>query len=440
MNISIGSLHSVVLLFLISLVFSLTGCTSASTEAPETPSITPVVPTASQTPTIVPTETQSPTDTPIPFVPRATIKIASHSPLSGDQALVGTDIMRGAELAINQLADPLRELGYKVELVRHNDRNDMGIAVKVAKEIVADPDILCVVGPYTSRILNQVKEIYHQAGLAFISPSATAAFATDSGYLEVNRVVGRHDVQGAVGAQFAKAQGFSRVFIISQSEKYAQFNAYHFRNQASLMGIEVVGDMTTDATEKFGPLIDRIVAGNADLVYFSTLSVEQAGTFFREARAAGYAGAFLGNEGINNPALHEFAGPLLIDGSGMYYTAIAAAASYYPKAAAFLEDFETLYDGTPQIFAAHAYDAAGICMDALEEASKAKAGEIPTRAEVASAIRALQDYQGITGVYNFNKYGDPDPAQYFVFQVVSTDPDDWDQNTLVTSFEMVPPE
>jgi len=438
MNIATFFHHRyVVFLLLITFVLSLTSCAPATIEAPMTPSATAVIPIT--TPTTRPTETRVPTDTPTPFVPKATIKIASHSPLSGDQAVFGTDIMRGAELAVKQLTDPLTESGYKIELVPYDDKNDIGVAVAISKEIVADPEILCGVGPYASRILNQVKEIYHQAGLAFVSPSTTAAYVTASGYLEVNRVVGRHDGQGAAGAQFAKAQGFSRVFIISQGGDYARFNAYHFRNEASRMGVDVVGNMTTDATENFEWLIDRIIVANADSIYFSTLSVEQAGTFFREARAAGYMGAFLGNEGIDNPAVLEFAGPLLIDGGGMYYTSIVASASYYPGAAEFLEDFETLYGGTPQMFAAQAYDAAGVCIKAIEGASKAKGGEIPTRSEVANAIRALKDYKGITGTYNFDKNGDPNPAQYFIFQVVSTDPADWNQNTLVTSYDVDPP-
>jgi branched-chain amino acid transport system substrate-binding protein len=441
MNNLKSSSHLVVSLLLIGLIV-VSGCAPApaTVQAFITPLATIGVPTASQTPTKLPTATLVPTETMTPFVPRATLKIASHSPLTGDQALIGTDIMRGAELAVKQLPAPLMDLGYEIELVPHDDQNDMGVAVTVAKEIAADPDTLCVVGPYTSRILNQVKEIYHQAGLAFISPSATAVFASASGYPEVNRVIGRHDGQGAAGAQFANAQGYSKVFVISQGSDYAQFNAYHFRNEASRMGMDVVGNMTTEATEKFGLYLDRIISTSAEVVYFSTLDVEQAGTFFREARAAGYMGAFLGNEGIDNPALLEFAGPLLIDGGGMYYTRTAAPASSYPGAAAFLEDFETRYGGLPQIFAAQAYDAAGICMKAIEEASKAKGGEIPTRAEVAKAIRALQDYKGITGVYNFNKNGDPNPAQYFVFQVVSTDPENWHQNPLVSSFEVMPPE
>ena len=45
----------------------------------------------------------------------------------------------------------------------------------------------------------------------------------------------------------------------------------------------------------------------------------------------------------------------------------------------------------------------------------------------------------ITGTYNFDKNADPNPAQYFIFQVVSTDPADWNQNTLVTSYDVDPP-
>lgn len=432
-------LHSVVSLLLIVLL-GVTGCAPARVEASVTPTSTIAMPTASRTPTIVPTETLIPTETVTPFVPKAIIKIASQSPLSGDLAVGGTDIMRGAELAIRHLADPLMGLGYAIELAPYDDQNDFGVAVANAKKIVADPEILCGVGPYTSRIFIQVEEIYHQAGLAFVSPSTTAVFVTESGYLEVNRVVGRNDGEGGAGGQFAKAQNFARVFIISQNTDPAKFIAKNFRNQASRLGVTVVGDMSTDAMEKFDRLIDRIMANNADLVYFSTLNPEQAGGFFREARAAGYMGTFMGPSSLDTASLLEFAGPLLIDGGGMYYTNVVLPASGYPDDTNFVDDFETLYGVTPQLFSAQAYDAAGVCMKAIEEASKAKGGDIPTRADVATAIRALQDYQGITGTYNFNKNGDPDPAQYFVFQVVSVDPNDWNQNTLVTSFEVAPPE
>jgi len=371
-----------------------------------------------------------------PFIPKATIKIVSHSPLSGDFSNFGTDIMRAAELAVQQLAGPLTDLGYKIELVPYDDKSNIETAVANANEIIADPEVLCGVGHFASNLTIPTSELYHKAGLAFVSPSSTAPTVTDRGYLEVNRTVGRNEGQGVAAAQFAQAQGFTKVFIISHSWDYGKINVYNFKNEAVRLDIYVVGNMTTDRMEHFDIIIARVLATQPDLVYFAA-NPDQAGSFFREARAAGYMGVFLG-VGMN-ASLLDFSGPLLVDGGGMYYTDMAAPASYYPDAAKFVEDFQNMYGTTPLIFAAQAYDAAGICLKAIEEASKAKGGDLPTRAEVAKAIRALKDYKGITGIYNFNKKGDPTLADYFVYKVVSVDTGKWDQNTVVASFKVAPP-
>src|SRR3990172_2673922 len=79
------------------------------------PPPTPVeirLPTAA--PTTPPTETPVPSPTPTPFVPRGVIKIASQSPLSGNQEIFGEDIRRGAALAVLQLSGSLEKQGYQV--------------------------------------------------------------------------------------------------------------------------------------------------------------------------------------------------------------------------------------------------------------------------------------------------------------------------------------
>jgi branched-chain amino acid transport system substrate-binding protein len=175
---------------------------------------------------------------------------------------------------------------------------------------------------------------------------------------------------------------------------------------------------------------------NSDLVYLSG-SVDQVGPFIRKARAAGYTGAFLGLDA--SPALVDLAGPLLIENGGMYYTSTSAPVNYYPDAAKFVEVFDNSYGTLPQSYAVQAYDATGICLKAIEEASKSNSGELPTRNEVAIAIRGLVDYKGITGIFNFNKNGDPTLIDYFAFKVASVDTSKWDQNPLVAVFKVEPP-
>jgi branched-chain amino acid transport system substrate-binding protein len=280
------------------------------------------------------------------------------------------------------------ELGYAVELETYDDQMNPRFAIARADEISANGEILCGVGPYSSRIFNEIELIFHNAGLPFVAPSTTAAFVTASGYPEINRVVGRNDAQGAAGAQFAKDHGFGRVAVISESSAYARFNAGHFTEEASRLGVEVSANLRTDAVSNFSSLVNRVMADNADLVYFSTLRSDQAGGFFKEARAAGYMGAFLGPDQLDNPNLLLSSGPSLRVGSGTYYTAMAAPASGYPDAADFVESYQDLYKGPPPLYSAEAYDAAGICLSAIRRAAEAKGGDLPTRAEVAQAIRS----------------------------------------------------
>jgi len=405
--------------------------------------ITVLTATSSPIPTIQPqsTETQIPTvtQTLTPFVPRAVVKIVSHVPLSGNQAVFGQDILHGAELAVHQLSGPLNELGYKVELVTYDDQNLAETALVNAQQVVADPEILCGIGHYDSDITIAASDIYHQAGLAFIAPSATAPLLTGQSFLEVNRVIGRSDGQGAAAAKFAKDRGFTKVFIVSQKSEISLRNAESFRAESGLMGIKRVGSVISNLTpENTNMFISQIMKAKPDLVYISS-AANQAIPFLSQLRAAGYVGAILGTDKLGSQSMIKAAGPSLVEGGGMFYTILNPPAESYSEATQFIQDFYDQYGTDPLSFAARAYDATGICLKAIEEASNAKGGTPPTRAEVAKAIREVQDYKGITGTYSFNSHGDPDPMQYYVYQVVSTDTNGGDKNPIIATYEISPP-
>jgi branched-chain amino acid transport system substrate-binding protein len=364
-------------------------------------------------------------------VPKAVIKIVSQSPAY-------SDIAHAAGLAIEESSGALAALGFQVEFVAYDDQADIDVAVKNARELIADPEVLCGVGHYNSLVMINASDLYHVAGLAFISPSNTAPRVTDRGYLEVNRLVGRDDGQGAAAAGFAQSQAFTRVFAVRGPEDFAARNAEAFKRQAAQLGIQLVGEYkASPGMENYEAIVNHLLKAGADLVYFSGFA-GQAGPFIQKARLAGYAGAFLLMDG--DPSVMASAGPLALEGGGLYYVAIAVSPRLLPAAADFVEEFRLHYDAEPQQFAAEAYDAAGICLEAIEAAVQAKAGELPTRKEVAQAIRAIKDYQGISGVINFNENGDPNPTRYFIFKVAAVDPSHWDQNTLVTTLESAPPE
>ena len=382
----------------------------------------------------------SPALTSTPFAPEAIIKIFSNVPLSGDFTEFGEDIWRGSELAIRQLSSALNEYGYQVELVAYDDQNKLEIALANAQAIAADSDVLCGVGHYDSDITIAASDVYHRGQLPFVAPSATGVLLTDRSYREANRVVGHDQGQGIAAAQFVQAQGYRSIYIISREDENSLRNAEHFRTATGSLGIKWLGSAVTNRTDEI--MVDRtaslVMNANPDLLYI-TSSAEEAIPFFLALRSAGYLGTFLGTDRLDNPSALSAAGPSLLEGGGLYYTITSPPAQYYPNTEVFIEDFRNRFAAEPRSYAARAYDATGICLKAIEEASRAKGGNLPTRSEVASAIRALQSYQGVTGTYTFNRQGDPNSVQYYVFQVTSLDPASWTRNPVVASFEVNPP-
>lgn len=366
------------------------------------------------------------------------IKIATQSPLSGDMSVVGVDIKRGAELAVEQLGGPLTEMGFKIELAPFDDQGNPDTGVANAKQIVSDPAILCVVGHYNSGVQIPSSEEYHNAGLANVSPANTNPKVTTRGYLEVNRIVGRDDVQGVVGADFAAEKGMKSAFVVHDKTAYGQGIAEFFKQEAEKKGIQVLGFEGTEEKANFDALLTPIMAANPDVVYFGGM-YGQAAVLFKQAREKGYMGMFLSDDGFDSSDAAKIGGQTLLDGKGTFYSTVSGPAAVYPGTAKFIADFKAKFGSDPQPFAAQGYDSAGICLKALEAAAKAKNGETPTRAEVANAIRALQDYAGITGTITFNSIGDPVLAKYFVIEVGAADPAKWPENPIEQILEIAPP-
>ena len=377
----------------------------------------------------------TPAASPTPAV-KGTIKIATQSPLSGGQAALGEGIKNGAQLAIEQLKGPIEALGFKVELVPFDDQAKPDVGVANAKQLVNDPDILAVIGHLNSSVAIPSSETYKDYDLVMVSPANTNPCITDRGYLVVNRVCGRDDVQGAVGAEFAFNElKVKTAFVIHDKTIYGQGVAEFFKKRFEELGGKVLGFEGTEEKANFDPLITAIQAANPELSFFGGI-YDQAGVFFRQAREKGVKAIFLGPDGMDSSELAKIAGDAVV---GMYYTSVAAPPTVYEGAKKFIQDYKAKFGKDPEPFSAQAYDATAIVLKAIEAAINEAGGQKPSRKAVAQKVRATKDFQGITGVITFDERGDPVKAKYFVIKVVSGKPEDWGNNQLVKTLELAPP-
>jgi len=336
------------------------------------------------------------------------------------------------------LSGPLTQMGFTVQLASYDDQGNPDVGVANSKNIVADPTILCVDGHYNSGVQIPSSENYHTAGLANVSPANNNPKVTDRGYKEVSRIVGRDDTQGAVGAQYAQSLGLKTAYVLNDKTTYGEGIATYFKAKAESLGMQVLGFEGTDEKANFDAILSPILAANPDVIYFGGM-FDQIAVFFKQARQKGFTGMFLSDDGFDSSDAAKIGGQPLLDGKGTFYSTVSGPASVYEGTAKFITDFKAKYNHDPQPFAAQSYDAAGICLKAIENAAKANGNKLPTRAAVTDAVRALKDYPGITGTINFNKNGDLTAAKYFVIQVSSPDPAQWANNKIVQTLTLEPP-
>jgi branched-chain amino acid transport system substrate-binding protein len=352
---------------------------------------------------------------------KGTIKIATQSPLSGGQAALGEGIKLGTQLAVEQLRGNLTKQGFKVELVPFDDQAKPDVGVANAKNIIADKDILVVIGHLNSGVAIPSSEVYKEVDLPMISPANTNEKITDRGYPSVNRVCGRDDVQGPVGAEFAALTlKVKSVYVVHDKTTYGQGVAEAFKAEAEKKGVKVLAFEGTEEKSNFDPIITPIKAKNPDLVYFGGI-YDQGAPFFKQAREKGVKAKFLGPDGLDSSDLVKIGGKALV---GLYYTT-AAAPSSSPQAKKFGDDFKKKFGKNPEPYAAESFVATAIALKAIE--STVAGGKAPTRATVAGAIRKVK-YTGMTGAIEFDDKGDPKKASYYVMQVSSDNPEKWGDN------------
>ena len=344
---------------------------------------------------------------------KGTIKIAVQAPLSGEQAAVGESIKLGAQLAVEESVKAFKALGYDLTVVPYDDQAKPEVGVANARNLTADPNVLVIVGHFNSGVALPASEVYKDAMLAMISPANTATEITDRGYPNVNRVCGRDDVQGPVGARFAAQDlKLKSVYIVQDKTLYGQGVADNFRDEARKLGMKILGYEGTEERVNFSPLIIPLKARNPDLVYFGGI-YHQGGLFLKQLRERGVKARFMGPDGLDSPEMVKIGGGAV---TGSYYTTVAGPPDAYPETAAFTKNFKQRFGREVESFGMYGYDATLVGIKAMEDWIKAHGGKRPSRTDISNAVRNIKNFKGVTGAIQFNNMGDSLKAKYFVLQ------------------------
>ena len=327
------------------------------------------------------------------------VKIGFVAPLTGDQAPHGEDMLNGAMLAIEHATAQGPVLpGHRLVLYPLDDQRNPTQAVAAAKKLVADRDVVAVIGHLNSSCTMPASAIYHQAGLLQITPVSSNPQISRQGFGTFYRTCATDDLQGPAAAIFAVRElGARRIFILDDMTTYGRGLANEFEKKARALHAEILGhEGITQGDKDFVPLLTKVRSLNPNLLYFAGMFPEGA-LLIKQRAEVGVTAQFLGGDGLFDPVLIDLATPRPAE--GIYLTTIGSDIRRIPTAQAFLKAYEGRF-GPVGAYSAYAYEATSIAIWAIRTAGT------KDRAAVLAAMKTLKDYPGLFGAQNFDERGD----------------------------------
>jgi branched-chain amino acid transport system substrate-binding protein len=331
----------------------------------------------------------------------ATYKIAFQGPLSGDNQQLGLNEVQGVQLAIDQ-ANKTGNLGFKLELLKADDQGSADQAPTAAAQVLQDNAVLGVVGPAFSGPTKAVGPSYSQAGLSFITPSASNATLQQKGFATFHRIIPSDNVEGGQAADYFAKKGYKKIVVIDDLTDYGKGVADTVQTEAQTKGVTVQRLSVDQKTTDYGATAATVANSGSQAMFYGGYDA-QAGQLAKALVTAGYKGDKFGGNGVKSSTFTKGAGDA---GNGWFFTCGCSDATVAPEAKAFAAAYKAAFNTEASTYSPEAFDAANAMIEAIKAAAKSGT---PTRQSVESAVDNL-DYKGITTAIKFGKDGEVDAS------------------------------
>jgi branched-chain amino acid transport system substrate-binding protein len=334
-----------------------------------------------------------------------TASIGIMGPFTGDVAAIGQEQLNWAKFAVDQFN---AERGTSFELVEGDTQLDPAQAATVAPQFVSNSDIVAVVGPAGSQEVEAVGSIYGNAGIAFISPSATATNLTED-FDTFFRVVPTDADQGPTDAAYmADELGAQNVLIIDDQSSYSTGLADSTTAALEEAGVTVSRESVSQDQTDFSALVSA-VADDTDIVFLPWQVAANAQLFGNQLAEQGKEAVIFGSDGLFSPDDFSIAGSYVSsfapDITGLDDPAIQELVT------AFEDEYGDFGTFGPPTFA-----ATTVVMEAAT--AVCEGGEEPTREAILEQMPETSLPESILGQpITFTENGDIEDATFFIFQV-----------------------
>ncbi|HHV71233.1 MAG TPA: ABC transporter substrate-binding protein [Clostridia bacterium] len=326
-----------------------------------------------------------------------TIKIGTVGPLSGDTATYGVSTKNGVEIAIEEINNSGGINGKKITLIPQDSKGDQAEAANATQKLISQDNVSAIIGAVLSSETLAAAPIANDAGIPMISSSATAPGVPDVGPFIFRNCIA-DQVQAAQLAEYAvKELNLDKFAVLYTKNDYGEALKDTFVETLKSLDKEpLVVESYVDGDNDFSAQITKIAAQKPQAIYVGGYYTEAA-KIAQQAKQKGLEVIFLGGDGFYSPKLLELGGDAV---EGVIFTA-----GFYDKdpdenVQKFVAAYKAKFNEDPDMFAAQAYDAAMILIEAIKKAGTTDPAAI--QAELAKT----KDFPGITGKTSFTENGD----------------------------------
>lgn len=348
-----------------------------------------------------------------------TFKIGSIGPVTGQNAIYGNAVKNGIDLAVKEVNEAGGINGVKIEFDFQDDESDAEKAVN-AYNTLKDWGMDILVGTVTSTPCEAVVAKTSQDNVFQFTPSGTSVNAIQ--YDNAFRMCFSDPSQGTVSADYISQNALATKIgiIYDSSDTYSSGITDAFVKEAGTKGLEIVSKeaFTADSNKDFSVQIQKAKDAGAELLFLPIYYTETS-LILSQADKIGYEPIVFGCDGFDGILDVENFDTALAEGV-MFLTPFSTNAED-ELTQKFVENFEKNYGGTPNQFAADAYD----CVYALKQAGE-KAGITAdmSESEICDALKKAMteiEYTGLTGTgIKWGSDGEPQKAPIVVKVVDGT--------------------
>ncbi len=329
------------------------------------------------------------------------IKIGAIVSLTGTYAGLGEPEKKTIEMEVARINEAGGVNGRPIEVIFEDDQTDEAKAVAAASKLIAQDQVLAIIGATGSGQTMAVRSEVDRAGIPQVSMAGATAITSNFDPL-VFQTPWSNTIVVPFTIEALKKDGIKRVGLITDSGGFGKDGRDVFLAEAKKSGIEVVADEVFNPGDTdMSAQLTRIKGSGADAIVMWTAGKEAA-TVVKNRSELGITTPMFGSHGNARQEFIDGAGPAangfkFAAGKILLPEAYGEGTEAYKVATEFVDRYKAATGTNPSTFAGHAYDALYL----IVEAAKRVDGDL-TAQGLRDEIERTSGFVGIGGTFTFS--------------------------------------